>query len=122
MPPKKVELTVTIRDEEHFLNFFNENNKKLVIIDIHPSWCGPCEALMPTYKTLQTQVIDEFEKRVDIILVDQEKIANLNNDKFKSNSRPRILLALEGRIVHEVLSGPNVSDLEENVKKFVPYI
>lgn len=42
MPPKKIELTVTIRDEEHFLQYYNEHNKKLVIIDVHPSWCGPC--------------------------------------------------------------------------------
>lgn len=85
-------------------------------------WCGNCVALIPCYKNLQTQIIDEFEKRVDIILVDQEKIANLNNDKFKATSKPKILLALEGKIIHEVKDGPNISDLEENVKKFVPYI
>jgi len=33
---------------------------------------------MPFYKNLQTNVIDEFEKRIDIILVDQEKIESLN--------------------------------------------
>lgn len=93
-----------------------------MIIDVHPAWCGHSEALMPCYKNLQTQVIDEFEKRVDIILVDQEKIEKLNNDKFKATSRPKILLALEGKIIHEVPNGPNISDLEENVKKFVPYI
>lgn len=58
MPPKKVELTTTIKDEEHFLHFFSENNKKLVVIDVHPAWCGPCEALMPCYRFLQTQAID----------------------------------------------------------------
>lgn len=83
-----------------------------MIIDVHPAWCGPCEALMPCYKNLQTQTIDEFEKRVDIVLVDQEKVANLNHEKFKATSKPRILLALQGRIIHEVQSGPNVSDLE----------
>jgi thioredoxin 1 len=46
------------------LQVFSEHNKKLVIIDVHPAWCGSCEALMPCYKNLQTQVIDEFEKRV----------------------------------------------------------
>jgi thiol-disulfide isomerase/thioredoxin len=42
-----------------------------VVIDVHPAWSGPCDALMPFYKNLQTNVIDEFEKRIDIILVDQ---------------------------------------------------
>lgn len=76
----------------------------------------------PCYKNLQTQVIDEFEKRVDIILVDQEKLAALNNDKFKCTSRPKLLLVLEGKIIHEVKEGPNISDLEDNVRKYVPYI
>lgn len=71
MPPKKIELTTTIKDADHFQNYFSEKNPKLVVIDIHPSWSGPCEALMPFYKNLQTSVIDEFEKRIDIILVDQ---------------------------------------------------
>ena len=104
------------------MNYFNEEHKKLVIIDVHPTWCGPCEAMNPCYKNLQTQVIDEFEKRVDIILVDMEKLANLNNDKFKCTSRPKLLLSLEGKIIHEVKEGPNISDLEENVRKYVPYI
>jgi thiol-disulfide isomerase/thioredoxin len=78
MPPKKIELTTTIRDVEHFQTIFNDRNPKLVVIDVHPTWSGPCEALMPFYKNLQTNVIDEFEKRIDIILVDQEKIESLN--------------------------------------------
>lgn len=119
---KKVELTTTIRDEEHFLTFYTEENKKLLIIDVHPAWCGPTEAMFPCYKNLQTTVVDEFEKRVDIILVDQEKLENLANDSFKATSKPKILLALEGKIIHQVRDGPNIPDLEENVKKFVPYI
>jgi hypothetical protein len=60
MPPKKIELTTLIRDLEHFQSIFNERNPKLVVIDVHPAWSGPCEALMPFYKNLQTNVIDEF--------------------------------------------------------------
>ena len=71
MPPKKVELTTVIRDADHFMHYYNQRHPKLVIIDIHPTWSGTCEALMPFYKNLQTNVIDEFEKRIDIILVDQ---------------------------------------------------
>lgn len=78
--------------------------------------------MFPCYKNLQTAVVDEFEKRVDIILVDQEKLANLNNENFKATSKPKILLALEGKIIHQVRDGPNIPDLEENVKKHVPYI
>ena len=93
------------------MQFFNENNKKLVIIDVHSAWSGPCEALFNTYKLLQTTVIDEFEKRVDIVLVDQEKIAGLKNDKFTATSRPKILLAMEGRIIVEI-NDANIPELD----------
>lgn len=46
----------------------------------------------------------------------------MKNPAFEVNTtKPKIILALEGKIVHEI-HGPNVSELEENVKKFVPYI
>lgn len=89
---------------------------------MHPAWCGPTEAMFPCYKNLQTTVVDEFEKRVDIILVDMEKLVALNNDHFKATSKPKILLALEGKIIYQVRDGPNIPDLEESVKKNVPYI
>jgi thiol-disulfide isomerase/thioredoxin len=38
------------------------------VIDLHPEWCGPCEMLFPTYKSLLT-TIDDFDKRVDIVMV-----------------------------------------------------
>lgn len=57
---KKADLTTVIRDADHFLGYFSEKNPKLLIIDVHPSWSGPCEALTPFYKNLQTNVIDEF--------------------------------------------------------------
>ena len=65
-----------------------------MIIDVYNGWCGPCEAMNPCYKNLHTQVIDDFEKRVDIILVSSDKLEKLENEKFKCTSRPKLLLAL----------------------------
>jgi thiol-disulfide isomerase/thioredoxin len=118
---KKVELTTVVRDADHFLTYFNERNPKLLIIDVYPSWSGPCEALMPFYKNLQTTVIDEFERRVDIILLAQEKAESLAIPELHSTCKPKIHIALQGKIIFTV-NGPNTSELEEHVKKNVPYI
>ena len=118
---KKVELTTVVRDADHFLSYFNEKNPKLLIVDVHPSWSGACEALIPFYKNLQTNVIDEFEKRIDIIMLDQEKIEALNLPDFHATSKPKIIIALQGRIIFTA-NGPNATELEEHVKKNVPYI
>jgi thiol-disulfide isomerase/thioredoxin len=110
-----------IRDVEHFVSYFNDKNPKLLIIDVHPMWSGHCEALMPFYKNLQTNIIDEFEKRVDIILLDQEKIESLNLPEFHSTCKPKIIIALQGKIIFTA-NGPNTSELEDQVKKNVPYL
>lgn len=34
------------------MNLISSENKKLVLLDVHPEWCGPCEMMNPTYKTL----------------------------------------------------------------------
>lgn len=80
------------------------------------------------YKYFRDDGIVEFEKRMDIVLVDQverwfiqEKIANLKNDKFVATCRPKLILSLEGKILHEI-NGANIPELDENVRKFVPYI
>lgn len=86
-----------------------------------PSWSGPCEALNPFYKNLQTNVIDEFERRVDIVLLAQEKVEALGIPELHSTCKPKILIALQGKIIFTV-NGPNTSELEEHVKKNVPYI
>ncbi len=102
------------------MNFFSEKNRKLLIVDCYQGWCGPCEAMNPAYKKLRDEGIDEFEKRVDIVLASCEKLDGLN-EKFKATCKPKLLLCLEGKIIHEI-NGPNISELEDNVRKYVPYI
>jgi hypothetical protein len=58
---------------------------------------------------------------VDIILVDQEKIESLGLPEFQATCKPKILITLQGKIIH-IANGPNTSELEDYVKKNVPYI
>ena len=72
MPPRK-EYWDYVKEEETFFKYYNEENKRLVVLDIHPSWTGPCELMFPTYKSLGT-MIDDFDKRMNFILMDFEVI------------------------------------------------
>ena len=63
------EVQIYIKDEETFLNtYYNENYKKLLVVDVHPTWSGPCEMMFLTYKSL-SQSIDDFDKRIDFLMV-----------------------------------------------------
>ena len=58
---------------------------------------------------------------MEIIFVDQEKIESLNLPDFHSTSKPKIMVTLQGRIIFTA-HGPSSTELEEHIKKNVPYI
>ena len=101
MPPRK-EYWSIIKDEEHFFTYFCEDNKRLMVLDVHPQWSGPCDLMFPTYKSCGT-MIDDFDKRLNFLLMDQEVIAHCQNikiDKFRNyfksdcTSRPKFLFIM----------------------------
>lgn len=110
---KKKDIKIYIKDEETFVNtYYNENYKKLLgfpffflfkfnqkliefffkkkVVDIHPTWSGPCEMMFPTYQDLSS-TIDDFDKRLDFIMVYQKLICKdlsvLKNSFLKRNSK-----------------------------------
>ena len=55
-------------------------------MDIHPTWSGPCEMMFPTYQDLSS-TIDDFDKRLDFIMVYQNKrqIFKISFEKIASS-------------------------------------
>lgn len=118
MPPKK-ELVTKIKDLDHFNIFYNKENPKLSVIDVYVNWAGPCTDLMnPTYKRL-TNETDDWEKRLEFIEVDYEKIESLQLTA-KVSCRPKFILLLNGSKVDEV-NGTNIPELLSKIEKYIPY-
>ncbi|KAL4460944.1 hypothetical protein ABPG74_016416 [Tetrahymena malaccensis] len=115
---QKKEITTTVTNEDHFMSFYNENNKKLIVVDVYPGWSGPCTAMYPTYNQLMIS-IDDFEKRIDILLLDQDKLVSYKNDKFHATCQPKFLFISEGKIIDEVV-GTNIPVFIEKVNKYIP--
>ena len=74
----KEKMITKIVDEEQFKNYFNENNRKLLVIDIHPQWVGPCEVMYNLFVQLAAS-IDDFKNRVDVLAVDIERIPSFRS-------------------------------------------
>ena len=92
-----------------------------VVVDVHPSWSGPCELMYPTYKQISTS-IDDFEKRIEFGVLDLDKLKTIRTEKdkyFQSICQPKFLFILEGKVVDEV-NGANIPLIMEKIMKYVP--
>eukprot|EP00825_Cyclidium_porcatum_P007627 TRINITY_DN13827_c0_g1_i2.p3 TRINITY_DN13827_c0_g1~~TRINITY_DN13827_c0_g1_i2.p3 ORF type:complete len:103 (-),score=27.99 TRINITY_DN13827_c0_g1_i2:108-416(-) len=86
---------------------------------VHPAWSGPCEMMFSTYQQLAMS-IDDFDKRVDIILLQVEKLVEYKNEKITDvTCRPKFLFFMEGKIKDEI-QGANIPALIEKVNKHIP--
>merc|ERR1712194_168283 len=52
------------------------DDKRLHIVDVFTTWCGPCLSIVPTFKNLQIN-IDAFEDRCTITQLDRTVAAKL---------------------------------------------
>jgi len=96
-------------DLEQFKNrIAAEADKKLHIVDVYTEWCGPCMALVPTFKNLQITV-DFFEDRATITQIERSALPEYK-ERFQPTSKPRFLFYKGGQEVHYVdgLKAPEI--------------
>jgi len=86
----------------------DEACKKLHIVDIYTNWCGPCMAMVPTFKGLQMN-IEGFEDRCTISQVERES-QDEYKERFPQTSKPRFLFYKGGVEIYYVdgLKAPEI--------------
>merc|ERR1712050_572260 len=94
--------------EEFKGNITSETDKRLHIVDVYTQWCGPCQALVPTFKNLQVNV-DAFEDRCTITQVERSQVPEYA-DRWPQTSKPRFLFYKFGQEVNfvEGLKSPEI--------------
>ena len=46
MPPKKqIEIVRKLNNEKEYYDTISDQNPKVVVLDLHLDWCGPCKAV-----------------------------------------------------------------------------
>ena len=53
MPPKaQKQIVFKIESPEHFAEVTSAENPRLVCVDLHLAWCGPCGIIEQNYRSL----------------------------------------------------------------------
>ncbi|GAA5989226.1 hypothetical protein JCM10908_001214 [Rhodotorula pacifica] len=88
------------------------NKDRLVVIDFHATWCGPCHAIAPVFEKLAGQY-----PAATFLKVDVDKAQDVAR-AYRVSAMPTFAYVKNERKVHEV-KGANASAIEAGVKQFI---
>ena len=99
MRQKLAELIVSIENTEQWNETIASLGKKLLVIDVHKKWCGPCEVMRPTFERIFLNT-DECENRCVFVSVsDDAGIEALSKYTEKATSKPFFVLWKQNEVV-----------------------
>ena len=86
---------------------------KLVMVDFHTTWCGPCKKMAPFVQ----QVRETRSKDVIVLQVDAEAQAGIA-DRYRLEGYPTVIFFKRGQVVGRVLGYQTYENLSGLVDRF----
>ncbi|CED82590.1 Thioredoxin-like protein [Phaffia rhodozyma] len=113
---KKIKINTTmpyieIKELQQFNRVLSETSaEKLVVIDFHATWCGPCRAIAPVYERLSNSVL-----HATFLKVDTDKVPAIAQ-KYNIRAMPTFVFLKGGNKIDE-LKGADPTGLTEKVNR-----
>ncbi|XP_057335289.1 thioredoxin-2 [Microplitis mediator] len=103
-------MAIHIKDLADLKKRIDEAGDKLLVVDFHATWCGPCKVIGPKFEELATIHEDVIFVKVD---VDEcEEIATV----YEVSSMPTFKFFKKGKPV-ETIVGASEAKLKEAIEK-----
>jgi len=90
------------------------NSDKLVLVDFHATWCGPCKTLAPILQEVKNEMKDELS----LIKIDIDKNQAAAN-KFQVRSVPTMIAFKNGKQVWKQSGVVPANALLKTLKQWV---
>ncbi|KAK0556946.1 hypothetical protein OC846_000790 [Tilletia horrida] len=87
--------------------------QKLVVVDFHATWCGPCHAIAPTY----AQLASKHASTAIFLKVDVDRVAEVAQ-RYGVRAMPTFLF-IRNKSVLDTLKGADPSKLKSLVEKYI---
>eukprot|EP00949_MAST-11_sp_MAST-11-sp1_P004996 g4996.t1 len=119
MKAKLATLVQDVASQEEFENITKDLGTKLLVIDVHKKWCGPCEVMRPTFERIFLS-LDNPEKMVSFINVNEEAdIAALKEFTDQQSCKPLFVLWKNGEVVLHI-KGANAPEVSASIQSNLP--
>ncbi|CDI81123.1 hypothetical protein, conserved [Eimeria acervulina] len=108
---------IQITDENHFKSVVKaSDDPRLFIVDVYSAWCGPCNAVVPTLKSLAL-TLENFVDRCCCVAADAALVPELAS--LGGSSTPKFLLYKDGVVVEQI-TGANAPLLKQKIEELAP--
>ncbi|KAI8087885.1 thioredoxin-like protein [Gilbertella persicaria] len=99
--------------EPKSLSEFQEliNQDKLVVVDFHATWCGPCKLIAPKLKNFAEAYTNVVFAKVDV-----DEVPDVAGE-YQVRAMPTIMYFKNGQKLGEVV-GANIKNIEDKLKEF----
>jgi len=104
-------LEVDIENLTHYNEVLQEFKDKLVVVDFHAEWCGPCKMIAPKLKAMAK----EFEGEIKVLKVDVDEADDVAM-KEKISCMPTFMFYKGGNKVAE-FSGADPKALRSKIEE-----
>lgn len=107
-------MALVVKSTDEFTKKLDEAGEKLVLIDFHATWCGPCKRIAPFVESLA----EEYKDKLIVLKADVDEVEELAASQ-KVTVMPTFVVFLKGKRVAD-FSGANEEKLKELVLEHLP--
>ncbi|XP_037048665.1 thioredoxin-2-like [Bradysia coprophila] len=100
-----------VTDSDDFNAKVEAAGNKLVVLDFHAVWCGPCKMIAPVLEELANSLAD----KIVVLKIDVDECEDLST-RFNISSMPTFVFLKNGEEV-EKFSGANKEKLTDIINK-----
>ncbi|KAI7847522.1 thioredoxin-like protein [Circinella umbellata] len=85
---------------------------KLVVVDFHATWCGPCKLIAPKFKVFAENYTGAVFAKIDV-----DEVPDVAAE-YSVRAMPTFMFFKNGNKLGEVV-GANVANVENKIKEFI---
>ena len=107
---KQIEIVKRINSLEEYEQKTSADYGKVVVIDYHLDWCGPCQVIEPNFRGIYFQV-EEAAKRLEFVTASESVLPEGLAEKLELGAKPTFMIWKDGKQQAKI-TGVLINDID----------